>query len=807
MNIAEKIEHAARFIPKTWPLQSFIATNPMWDATSSPMYDALREAITSHNINGCLSTQTYLQYYIDGLMNSSDINYAIRNWFRSIHVSDEIDDSKEKQIADDICDFFINKNYRSQLHEIEESNKQQINYNEEHTMAELINTQITKWFNSFFDLGQSTYQLPENCSNLLATWRELITLESSNWSSILKDCPDEPTEIITFCQQKLAIDDKELKAYFDQVIFDCIGWASFIKWLESDPDNHYTNKTATLNELVAIYMLYQCYFQSQSTQTIRRDRLTNTNEAIDVSIKHLFKSYINNEVSEESYAANLNTFSDLIHRMDAFSVKWIWQTAMEHHYQTTLNQLLTANQISAPDKNQPSAQAIFCIDTRSEGIRRHLEYHGNYETFGFAGFFGYPFKLISKTGEVIATQFPPLISIQDKVYLSCYENDSTLSEQIHSYLTTVNQTKRDGIAAFAFFEVIGLWLGLKIIAKTLFHHTKDTSHSTKSAINLDAIGDALDADKATAAAENFLLSIGLTENFAEIVLVCAHGATTDNNPFQASFDCGACGGHAGLPNAIVASAALNNSTIRQRLAEKGITIPADTIFVPSLHNTTTDEVSFYLDDTVRKNKANILNQLQDDLNTASENLRNERTASLPGDKNVYRRANSWSELLPEMGLANNAAFIAAPRHISRGLNLQRRVFLHSYDPSLDEDGTLLEGILTAPVIVAHWINMQYFFSTTDPDTYGAGNKAIHNVTGKLGVMEGNESDLKIGLPIQSVKFQDELLHQPLRLYVVLYAKRELADRIIANNPILRRLFNGQWLYLNIIEPGNPNVPR
>ncbi len=235
----------------------------------------------------------------------------------------------------------------------------------------------------------------------------------------------------------------------------------------------------------------------------------------------------------------------------------------------------------------------------------------------------------------------------------------------------------------------------------------------------------------------------------------------------------------------------------EKLANRGIEIPEKTIFIAGCHHTTSDHVEL-----LNKNllSAEQLQKLKADLKQACNDLRQERIKDLPEDYDVYSRQTNWAETIPELGLINNAAIIVGPRRITQGINLKRRTFLHSYEPALDQDGSILESIFTAPVIVAHWINAQYYFSTVEPSVYGSGNKLIHNPVAQIGVMEGNLSDLKFGLPLQSISFKNQLQHQPIRLLVVVYAKQQLVNQILDKHPQVKSLFDGGWLKLNVIEP-------
>jgi uncharacterized protein YbcC (UPF0753/DUF2309 family) len=194
------------------------------------------------------------------------------------------------------------------------------------------------------------------------------------------------------------------------------------------------------------------------------------------------------------------------------------------------------------------------------------------------------------------------------------------------------------------------------------------------------------------------------------------------------------------------------------------------------------------------------------------------------DAAMRRRAADWSEVRPEWGLARNAAFVVAPRERTGGVDLEGRSFLHEYRWEEDAGFAVLEQIMTAPMVVTHWINMQYYASTVDNWRYGGGNKVLHNVVGgNLGVFEGAGGDLRIGLALQSVHDGRDWVHEPLRLHVVIDAPAEAIDGVIAKHALVRDLVVGEWLYLFRIDEagglhrrhrdgwhassGSPDAPR
>jgi uncharacterized protein YbcC (UPF0753/DUF2309 family) len=310
--------------------------------------------------------------------------------------------------------------------------------------------------------------------------------------------------------------------------------------------------------------------------------------------------------------------------------------------------------------------------------------------------------------------------------------------------------------------------------------------------------------------------MGLTRNFAPLVIFCGHGSTTENNAFATALDCGACGGREGGVNAQILAKILNDPLVRLDLAEKGILIPEQTQFIAAQHNTTTDTMTF-LDqaeiNVTQQEKRQRLSKALIKAQEANSQIRCQQFGIYveTGEKaveKVKQRSIDWAETRPEWGLARNASFIVGHRNLSKKINLHGRAFLHSYQWQHDLDGHSLEVILTAPMVVAQWINSQYLFSTLDNVAYGSGSKVTQNITGKLGVMQGNASDLMHGLPLQSLYSSDkEPYHIPLRLLTIVYAPIGVVTDIIARQPVLQKLFGNGWVSLAVLDPNGHIIYR
>lgn len=661
---------------------------------------------------------------------------------------------------------------------------------------ELVNRELIKWCGVFLDRGQGTIKAPNREQGFYTAFLGLSIYDHSlhrgrkTIKSWLYNLPKQAEETILLCLNKLGVASEHQESVLKENFAYLPGWAGYVKWCSVWRNNKTIDNycPVTLVDFIAVRLVLTVALWPEARW--EKKSIKNETALIDTLVAQIKKS--------------------------------------EQHYQHELiTKLIPQVKNIQYSKTRPNAQLIFCIDVRSEPFRRSIELLGRYETLGFAGFFGIAARIHDFNSGTCRDSCPVLLKPRYDIKerpLSSTLSHVKKSEQGKARIKMLKNVyydlKYNFSTPFALVETLGAWCGIAMLAKTLAPSLSDKASTflsrrlmpdlpTQPVIQMDSSSSVYGISPAEQAlyGEAVLKMMGLTHNFAKLVIFCGHCSTTENNPYASALDCGACGGNHGGSNAKILAAILNIKSVRQTLAERGITIPDDTLFYAAEHNTTNDEMTLFETDWGHQSHQELLHDLRRDLSLARSTNSQTRcqtfgvTNTSSSIQITKTRSSDWAEVRPEWGLARNAAFIIGPRQLTKHINLEGRSFLHSYDWRQDENSGSLETILTAPMVVAEWINTQYLFSTLDNVSYGSGSKITHNVTGQLGIMQGNGSDLMHGLPLQSVNSSDEdPYHEPQRLLTVVYAPRITVDAIIARQDILKTLFFNGWVTLVVIEP-------
>ncbi len=782
------VDAACRLIAPTWPLDRFIAVNPYWGWVDRPMEEI---AANFKQLNGCRMFMP-LAFYRDAWRSRA---------FQTEHLAQAMTEAGVQQNpAVVIAALDADEESPDALPLLSELLDAQRQLAREPAWRSTITHQISQFCAAYFDAEQADWHPAQN-RGLYGGWRHSIAQDRGiAWlmgaPAVLQRSqalPADARQSIAFVLKKLGVADEHLSDFLYAVLHRMNGWASwcaYLRWqarLEGDDD-------AQIVELLAIRLAWEYLLDD------------------DLRGESSLWMRWRNAWQQPGMRSN-NRAPDhvaLLHR------------ALEIAYQKPLAAAL-AQQPSASTGRTYSTQAVFCIDVRSEVFRRALEsVSPDVQTMGFAGFFGLPIAYTPLGTTATRPQLPgllaPALHVTDSC--GCDDKDAALAKARQAGFATEKSWlpfQRLPGSAFTLVETMGLGYLGKLLKRSLpssraaaaaDHDGLGAGHAARPTLVLT--GDDTLAQRVSLA-EGVLKAMSLRSGFARMVLLAGHGSQSANNPHASGLDCGACCGQTGEVNARALATLLNDPALRQALAERGLAVPETTHFLAALHNTTTDQVELFDVDLVPASHAEDLALLRQALLAAGAKARLERAPSLglghPGVQpdallqSVKKRANDWAQTRPEWGLANNAAFIVAPRSRSGAINLAGRSFLHDYDWRRDEDGSILELIMTAPMVVTHWINMQYFASTVDNVRYGSGNKVLHNVVGgHIGVFEGNGGDLRIGLPMQSLHDGQQWMHTPLRLSVFIEAPQAGIEAVMNKHETVRQLVNNRWLHLFRIDP-------
>jgi len=793
-------------VPPLWSLKNFVAVNPFVGLVDRPFGEVceLIKRVTHDSM--LMDPAWFKSAFESGRISRQDLLEAVEDAPTSKH------DEKER-VVDELLRYLEKpaapESTRLKVLTVSDIVDQR---HGAHWSA-AVNEEIAKWCAAYFDEGQAAWRMPWQTGSLFSAWGEAAVMDASmeiqglkEFREIVESLPAEAPEAITRLLEELNVDLDGAEDYFHRLFMSLPGWSAFVQWRVREKAMQGTQNDMML-DLLAIRLTYELALLRKYEPTGIPEFWTGcfANESLDVA---------------------RDTFLHIL-----------WHSALERSFQRALLGKLTEHNAEGKSdvKVVPAVQAVFCIDVRSEVMRRSLEaVSPSLETLGFAGFFGLAIEYIPFGKRQGTSQCPVLLSPQFRVK-ERIPNASPTVEERHLRKQQLGRRvghswrsfKDSAVSCFSFVESAGIASGWKLLNDT-FQITLPNGKTRTFAPDLNprvqscdkAEGSGLEVgiteEDQVKLAFGALKNMGLTTRFARLILLCGHGSNTKNNPYGSGLDCGACGGHSGDSNARVGAAILNRAVVRAALKDKhGICIPEGTVFLSGLHDTTTDKITLFDTGSVPHSHLDDLRNLKDWLHQASDLTRQKRsamlgiqgTASHRLNSTFRKRSNDWSQVRPEWGLAGNAAFIAAPRERTKGLDLGGRVFLHNYQFEADTTHSTLELIMTAPMIVASWINMQYYASTVNNAQWGSGNKVTHNVVGTHGVCQGNTGDLKVGLPLQSLHDGKKWIHEPLRLTVILEAPREAISGVIARNENVRHLVDNGWLHLLALEEGGRKAYR
>jgi uncharacterized protein YbcC (UPF0753/DUF2309 family) len=660
----------------------------------------------------------------------------------------------------------------------------------------IVNTNLFRILNSYLDQGIAIIKFPIIDETFLGSMRRL---EHNSWVSFFKT---ERTRKLLFDPEvklvhllEILVGDEQLyyQYLFDQQ-FGHPGWSGLVANIERNPQSLLDTRKISLKEVIFLELLLEI------------DNLDNT---------------LGNRWKPVSQSGTFEPFDifEYVPLTELDEVLNTWQEAYEWTYYDKVLSGIKYQKVIKSKKTTPSFQAFFCIDDRECSIRRYVEQADpNCATFGTPGHFAIDTYYQPKDARFYTKVCPAPLSPKHLIMEVSInrKNGSDL------YFTKTTQSLFRG---WLITNTLGFWSAIKMMfnifkpslspaSSSSFNHMDEFSNLTVENRSIEHIKDGLQIgytiEEMVDRVEAVLMSTGLVSNFAPVVYMIGHGASSANNTHYAGYDCGACSGRPGSANARAISFMANHRIVREKLANKGIVIPISTEFVGGLHDTTRDAIVFYDEElltphNLKQHRENVTAFKEALMNNARE--RSRRFMSINSRKKLHKvyeevqqRSVSLFEPRPELNHATNSLCIVGRKELNNRLFLDRRAFLNSYDYKVDPDGKYLLNIINAAAPVCGGINLEYFFSRVDNERLGAGSKLPHNVMGLIGVANGFEGDLRPGLPIQMVE-----VHDPIRLMLIIEQIPDVVLDTIQRNASTYEWFINEWVILAVIHPETREV--
>jgi uncharacterized protein YbcC (UPF0753/DUF2309 family) len=719
-----------------------------------------------------------------------------------------------------------------------------------------IHPPLIRFLAGYLDQGLAHWSMPERDRGIhgcfLEIYRTSLAAQCGRWAPTLPGLVADDhaagrhaLDSIEHSLARLGVEDDEREDYLSAELLALRGWAGIVRQIEERPDRvPARDLTVTLRGYLAVRLLFE---RAALDDAARRHSFDGPLPALRDSLRHqlpvaspptpmerawpLFHVAqlcgLDPSIAEQWTPRQIRELESELRRLDGVRRRRILHQAFERAIRHRLYDALVQHIPHAP-AGTPSFQAVFCLDEREESFRRHLEEVAPAcETFSTAGFFN-----VAMYHEGLTDAHPrPLcpVAIRPDHYVAEIEAGTHHLVQRTRHLHrraagflgyNVHLGSRLPMRGAVLMAAFG-WLALvPLVLRVVFpwlssrwRRMQQTPFSaTRTRLQLDRDDEAPPIGRHSGftvremadIVRRVVDDIGIPDRLSALVLVLGHGSISLNNPHESAHDCGACGGGRGGPNARAFAQMANDPRVRQLLAAEGLSIDAATWFVGGQRNTCNNEVTFFDEDLVPEASRPLFAQALEAIETTRRREAHERCRRFDGVPRWYPpaaalahvqgRADDLAQPRPEYGHATNAFCIVGRRARTRGLFLDRRAFLVSYDPSRDDDGGILARVMAAVVPVVAGINLEYYFSYVDPTGYGCGTKLPHNVTSLLGVMDGAQSDLRTGLPWQMVE-----IHEPTRLAIVVESPRDRLRRVVEENPAIERLVRHRWIWLACLD--------
>lgn len=735
----------------------------------------------------------------------------------------------------------------------------------------MVNEVLIRFCAAYLDQGYSHWRLPDRDAGFLKSFCVLFQsggFGGRRWMRSLTSVIDDlqsgsmtPLECIADSLSQLGVNSGERNEYLRNTLLALRGWAGMIWQTETRPDRVYRySPPGTLLEFLAIRLILDrlAVIEVARESLAYRGPLSDLRELLRRSLP------VGNGVSSDEQRAFLilqlaqihgwcprtlaemspAAWSELMQEVDVFSDferRRVFHFAFERQLAKRALDAVHLRVSQPPTKPEaPQLQIVTCIDAREESFRRHLEEVApDVETFGNAGFFCVP-MYYRGAAEAHFTALCPIVIkpqnwiVEDVVYAleDSERQRATARRLLGNASHRFDEGTRSSLSGAVLTALLGPLATIPLLGRILFPRFAAQMHKTarrfvappavtrlrleraegaKAGPDDDGIGFTL--TEMISISERALRDIGLTSGFSRLVMFLGHGSNCLNNPHESAYHCGACSGSAGGANARALAAMLNDVRVRRQLKERGVSIPEETYFIGGLHNTASEEITFFDLELLPTSHVRSLRLARDLFSRVAERNAHERCRRFESARldlsapeallHVQERAEDLAQTRPEYGNCTNAMCFVGRRSRIRGLYLDRRSFLMSYDKTQDTDkNMILARILGAVIPVCEGINMLYTLSAIDSRGWGSGTKLPHNVTSLLGVMDGAASDLRPGLPWQGVD-----IHEPVRLLFIVETTTDAMLQIMNDNPNVGRICRNGWAQLAVLDPDSSRLQR